>query len=161
MFKKIIYSAIIFSLLWSCNSSKNLPTKLRFIGEQVIPGNKVYNNTKVGGLSSIEYVDGKYYAISDDKDKPVRFYEMALDYNAASFTKVTITNVISIENNTIGLDPESLRYDKKTNHFLWTSEGNSRKNIDPIVFEITKNGKAIKTHITPNLFQAKYNSKTI
>lgn len=160
MFKKIFLSTLIFSLLWSCNSTKHLPKQVRFIGEQIIPENKTYNNTKVGGLSSIEYVDGKYYTISDDKDKPIRFYEMELEYNATNFSNVAITKVVTIENNTAGLDPESLRYDKSTKHFLWTSEGHNRKNIDPLVFEISKNGTAIKTHTTPNIFQAKHNSKT-
>jgi len=158
MFRKVLY-VLVFSLLWSCSSTKT-PTELRFIGEQIIAEDAMYKNTKVGGLSSIEYVDGKYYTISDDKDKPIRFYEMELDYDSEKFSKATITDVITIENNTMGLDPESLRFDKTTNHFLWTSEGHIRKNIDPVVFEISKNGHAIRTHITPKIFQSKNNSKT-
>ncbi len=162
---------ISFSLL-SCKTSnkvvsnktvdtvieKQIPN-LRFIGEQVIPAKTVFQNTKVGGLSSIDYANGKYYAISDDKDKPVRFYEMELDFDETKFNSVTITKVIKIENNTDGLDPESLRFDKNSKHFLWTSEGHIRKGISPKVFEIDIDGNAVTTHKTPEIFQAKYNSK--
>jgi len=152
-----------FILLGCKSSNKVIKTKsnpkIKFIGEQVIPAKTVFKNTKVGGLSSIEYVNGKYYSISDDKDKPVRFYEMELDFNEVNFNSVNITKVIKIENNTKGLDPESLRFDKNSNHFLWTSEGHNKKGINPTVFEIDINGNAVTTHKTPNIFQAKYNSK--
>ncbi len=157
--KKLIVLLVILN--WSCASIKKTNTikELRFIGEQIIPSNSIYKNTKVGGLSSIDYANGKYYLISDDRKKSIRFYEMELDYNKNNFKKVTITNVIKIDIDQKGLDPESLRYDKKNNHFLWTSEGDIRKNIDPKVFEIDFNGKPIKTYKTPSIFLAKNNKK--
>ena len=164
MKKTTILLFIVSITLWNCASTKDtLNTKissLHFIGEKVIPANTTFQNTKVGGLSSIDYVKGKYYLISDDKDKPVRFYEMELDYNKDHFNNIEITNVIKINNDSEGIDPESLRFDKQTKHFYWTSEGHSRKKISPAIFEIDNNGNAIKTHKTPELFQAKYISKT-
>lgn len=149
--------------LWNCSSTKNTSkvniSTLQFIGEQIIPANTTFQNTKVGGLSSIEYVDGKYYLISDDKDKPIRFYEMELDFDEHHFNKINISKVIKIKNDGKGIDPESLRFDKKSNHFYWTSEGHSRKGISPTVFEIDIDGKPIKTHQTPEMFQAKNNNK--
>jgi len=163
-YKLRITLLLLSLLLWNCTSTKSVVitknTHLRFIGEQIIPANTTFQNTKVGGLSSIEYANGNYYLISDDKDKPIRFYEMELDYNQNNFLNINITKVIKIENNSKGIDPESLRFDKITNHFYWTSEGHKRKGISPIVFEIDTNGKAIRTHQTPKIFQAKYNSKT-
>jgi hypothetical protein len=164
MKKTYLLLSVIPFFLWNCSSTKNTSkikiSSLHFIGEQVIPANTIFQNTKVGGLSSIEYANEKYYLISDDKDKPIRFYEMKLDYNQNDFNDVTITKVIKIENNSKGIDPESLRFDKNSTHFYWTSEGYSRKGINPTVFEIDKNGKAVKTHQTPKIFQAKYNTKT-
>ena len=163
--KKLILLLLITSI-WSCKSTKSTvytnaeSKKLRFIGEQIIPSNKIYKDTKVGGLSSIDYANGKYYLISDDRGESIRFYEMQLDYNQSSFSGLTITNVIEIETNEKGLDPEGLRFDKNTNNFLWSSEGDIKKGIDPKVFEIDLNGKPIKTHETPAIFQAKHNTKT-
>lgn len=156
---KYITILLLSILLSSCSSHKNIK-KLRFIGEQIIPANTTFKNTIVGGLSSIEYVNEKYYLISDDKDKPIRFYEMELDYDQANFTNISITDVILINNNTKGIDPEGLRFDKVTNHFYWTSEGDIRKGVSPVVFEIDLDGKDIKTHQTSEIFQAKHNSNT-
>ena len=149
---KYITILLLSILLSSCSSHKNIK-KLRFIGEQIIPANTTFKNTIVGGLSSIEYVNEKYYLISDDKDKPIRFYEMELDYDQANFTNISITDVILINNNTKGIDPEGLRFDKVTNHFYWTSEGDILKGVSPVVFEIDLDGKDIKTHQTSEIFQ--------
>jgi len=128
-------------------------TKIRFIGEQIIPANAKFNDTKIGGLSSIDFVDGKYYLISDDKDKPIRFYEMKLTFNAQEFSEIEITNVIKIENDSKGIDPEALRFDKSSGNFIWTSEGHIRKGISPAIFEVTKNGVAVRTIPTPKILQ--------
>ena len=176
LMKKYTLIVLLISL-WSCHSIKNKNTSanlvknstqtntsikgLRFIGEQVIPSDNLFKNTKVGGLSSVDYVAGKYYVISDDRKKSIRFYEMDLTYDKNSFSNVTITNVTTIENDTKGLDPESLRLDKNTNHFFWSSEGFAKKGVSPTIFEIDRNGNAIKTHQTPPIFQAKYHTKDI
>ncbi len=123
--------------------------KIRFIGEQIIPANTTFNETEVGGLSSIDYANGKYYTISDDKNKPVRFYEMELTYNGKSFSKIAIKNVIKIENNSKGIDPEALRFEKESGNFIWTSEGQTKKGINPAIFEVNKEGKSIKQYPTP------------
>lgn len=127
--------------------------KLRFIGEQIIPDSLFYSNTLVGGLSSVDYANGKYYLISDDKNRPIRFYEMELTFDATSFSKASITNVTTIKNDSKFVDPESLRFDKITGNFLWTSEGATKKGVSPAVFEIKPNGKPVKTFPTPELFK--------
>ncbi len=134
--------------------------KLRFIGEQIIPANTIFKNTKVGGLSSIDFAKDAYYLISDDKDKPIRFYKMNLSYDATKFSNIEITDVIKIKNDSKGLDPESLRFDKNTKHFLWSSEGNTRKGISPAIFEILPNGEAVKTYNTPKNLQVSNTPKS-
>ena len=160
---KVILLILFFS---SCKSSKVTRERkteikeLRFIGEKIIPTNTFFNKTLVGGLSSIDYVNGKYYLISDDKKKPFRFYEMELNYNESSFSSANITNVIKLDSSVVGADPESLRFDDVTNHFYWTSEGYIRKGIDPAIFEITKDGEKVRTHKIPDIFKAQQSSKT-
>lgn len=148
---KNLLIALILIVTFSCKTTKvnvqqnaSSVSKLRFIGEQVIPKNTYIDSVLVGGLSSIDYAKGKYYAICDDKNKPVRFYELTLDFNTSSFSKITIDKQINIETTLDEVDPESLRFDTATNHFFWTSEGAIRKGVNPAIFEITQAGKFIK-----------------
>lgn len=168
--EKYLFPVLLLLLITNCNTTKatnnqdNSNTqqigKLRFIGEQIIPSNEKFNNTKVGGLSSIDYANDTYYLISDDKKKPIRFYKMDLSFNASSFSDLKITDVIEIKNDNKGLDPESLRFDKKSEHFIWTSEGSTHKGISPAIFEITSSGESVKTYKTPKILQISTTSKT-
>ncbi|WP_010178766.1 esterase-like activity of phytase family protein [Aquimarina agarilytica] len=114
---------------------------LNLIGEQVLDANLVFENTKVGGLSGIDYTNGIWHLISDDSQKPVRFYEMNLTFNDTSFTAVEILKVnkllnskgIAFEQKTI--DGESIRFDTTLNKFIWTSEGALSLGIQPTLFE--------------------------
>lgn len=160
IYKLITFSVIFFLTIKVNEAQNNSIKKLRFIGEQIIPANTEFKNTKVGGLSSIDFVNGKFYLISDDKNKPVRFYEMELDFTKDNFSKIKINEVTNIDTDEDFIDPESLRFDKENNSFFWSSEGNYKKAVSPKVFEISAKGKEIKTHKTPNIFQAKNNTKT-
>lgn len=165
--KTLILLSIIFILLNSCKihnvrSKNNLQTfsDIRLIGEKIIPNATIFDNTVVGGLSSIDYYNGIYYAISDDKKKPVRFYEMKIEYNQKGIDKYEITNVTSINTNEKYIDPEALRYDKTTGNFFWTSEGALKKGVSPSIFEIDNMGKSIRTLQTPKIFVVDDNRKT-
>jgi hypothetical protein len=153
--KNIILIAFTFIIVFSCKKSipknRNTIKSLQFIGEQILPDTLIYKNTKVGGLSSIDYANGKYYLISDDKEKPIRFYEMDLSFNSNSFSKAEITNVITIKNDTEIVDPEALRFDRSSGNFLWTSEGSVF--LSPSVFEITANGNFVKEYSLPKMFK--------
>lgn len=157
---KLVYKILLMTfVLSSCSSYKVYNTtgdpikSLRFVGEQIIPYNNVFKNTIVGGLSGIDYANGKYYVISDDKSKPYRFYEMKLDFNQKSFSKITINNVVVIDNSIVGADFEGIRFDKGTNNFYLSSEGFIKKGIDPGVFEVNSNGALIKSHKTAEIFK--------
>jgi len=168
--KNYLLPLLLLLLITNCNTTKatnnqdknNIQqiSKLRFIGEQVIPANVKFNNTKVGGLSSIDYANGAYYLISDDKQKPIRFYKMDLSFDTTSFFDFKITDVIEIQNDSKGLDPESLRFDKNSKNFIWTSEGSTRRSISPAIFEITPNGESVKMYNTPEILQISATSKT-
>ena len=59
------------------------PVHFEFRGESTLPAGLVFENTVVGGLSSIAYDAGRdvYYAISDDQGSlgPVRVYTLTID----------------------------------------------------------------------------------
>jgi hypothetical protein len=159
--KKIILIGVLFILTWSCKSTKQSQettkttvSALKFIGEQIIPKNTYIDSVLVGGLSSIDYAQGKYYAISDDKNKPIRFYELALDYNLNGFHTVFINKQITINSKTEEVDPEALRYDINSKHFIWTSEGSIRRGVSPAIFEISNKGDFVKEIPIASQFQA-------
>ncbi len=147
----VISLVIVFSSCKKNTQNSKQIKSLRFIGEQILADSLIYKNTKVGGLSSIDYANGKYYLISDDKERPIRFYEMTLDFDANNFKNITITNVIKINNDTKVVDPEALRFDKSSGNFLWTSEGSVF--LSPSVFEIKPNGAFIKEYSLPKMFK--------
>jgi len=158
---KITLVLAALALNWSCKSVKQTHeatttkiTTLKFIGEQIIPENTYIDSVLVGGLSSIDYAQGKYYAICDDKNKPVRFYELALDYDLGGFYNVLINKQININSKTKEVDPEALRFDSVTGHFIWTSEGSIRRGVSPAIFEINKNGDFVKEIPIASQFQA-------
>jgi len=160
--KNIFTALILVYLSFSLNSccqkqflkNDNLSANsIQLIGEYIIPVNTMYRNTVVGGLSSIDYSNGKYYLISDDKKKPVRFYEMKIDVSINGIDDFEITDMVSIHNDEKYIDPEGLRFDKLTNHFFWTSEGAVRKGISPSVYEITSNGESVRKFETPSIFE--------
>jgi len=163
---KILYKLVLVTLFIRCSSTKNTIVdnnkikELRFIGEQIIKPNTIFKGTKVGGLSGIDYNNGKYYLISDDKSN-IRFYEMKFTYDKNSFSKVKITDVIKVKGEVKNVDPESLRFDKTSSNFYWSSEGFIKKGEDPKIFESTINGDMVNVHETPNIFKVKNNSNTV
>ncbi len=133
-------------------TSTTVNFNLKFIGEQVIKDNLVYKNNLVGGLSSLDYANGKYYAICDDKDT-IRFYTLKLDFEDGSFKRCTIldaTNIIINEK----VDPEGLRYEARNNSIYWTSEGSIRNNISPSIFKMDTLGNILQKVPTPKMFRA-------
>ncbi len=159
---------IAFLIVNGCNINKKLIkpvesgsiTSLKFIGEIVIPDNTMYKKTIVGGLSGIDFANGKYYVISDDKKKPVRIYEFDLRFDLLNNKKFNITDMISIDVDDQFVDPESVRYDKFYDNFLWTSEGAIRKGVNPAVFKINRMGKVLKKYATPGIFRVDDNKNT-
>jgi hypothetical protein len=114
-------------------------SSLHFLGERDVPFNKQFNGTTIGGLSGIDYNPERqeYYLICDDRSaiNPARFYTAKLQVNERGIDTViftAVTNLLqangSVYPNTKQEpgntpDPEALRYNKKTNRLIWTSEG--------------------------------------
>ena len=153
----ISFLSVLF--LTNCASVKTskkdtLPFILTFKQEKIIPANLKFQNTVVGGLSSIDYANGTYYAICDDKNNP-RFYQLDVPINSSD--KVKIKKVVLLQ--TKGdVDPESLRFDSTENVVFWTSEGNIRKGIPPAIFKSDTLGSLLQNLALPKPF---YNTKNL
>ncbi|MDQ2864514.1 MAG: esterase-like activity of phytase family protein, partial [Bacteroidota bacterium] len=144
---------------------------LKFLDEYVVPFNKSFQNTTIGGLSGIDY-DPKqqvYYLISDDRsqENPARFYVAKIFINADKIDSVGFIDTKFLKNNVGKLypnshqdpfrtpDPEAMRYNQKRNTLVWSSEGERIVRTDkivlenPAVTEINTDGNYIDTFTLP------------
>lgn len=138
-------------------------SKLKYINTFVLPYNQQFEQTTVGGLSSIDFdpKSNTYYLISDDRShiNPARFYTAKIDISAKGIDLVTITGVHTLRQKnglsypelskhaTKTVDPEGMRYNGLTQQLTWTSEGeriispNDTTLIDPAITMISANGE--------------------
>lgn len=167
---------IIATIFFSCatNRRQQQPAEihhLKFLSQYIVPFNYQFQNTTVGGLSGIDYNSKKdeFYFISDDRsDKnPARFYTAKILINNKKIDTVTFVKTTffkdqdgnvypnSTQDPSHTPDPEALRFDSKTNQFIWSSEGeriaNPSKPIleDPSITETDINGNYRDTFTLP------------
>ncbi|WP_400071816.1 esterase-like activity of phytase family protein [Zobellia russellii] len=119
-------------------STTNKIESIEFLDEYVLPDGAAYANTTVGGLSAIDYADGKWYMISDDPKAPIRFYTADISFGENQFKEVTINGVTELLNGSNlpfsddEIDPEAIRI-TPGGSVLWSSEGNVKGGVDPFV----------------------------
>ena len=128
------------------------PSRVRLLGEQIVPFNLSFQGTTVGGLSSIDRDPrtGQYVLISDDRSaiNPARFYTAKIDVDASGVHSVQFTGTHpflrpdgktypTIKDWTATpctaarqvcdrdgtVDPEELRVDPWTGNVTWSQEG--------------------------------------
>lgn len=175
---KIIYSFLFVWLLFSsCSSSRKITEtteihQLKFLDQYVVPFNQQFENTTIGGLSGIDFnsVKKEYYLISDDRSQknPARFYTANILIKQDKIDSVIFLQTIFLKNKIGNLypnsqqdpfhtpDPEALRYNAKSNKFIWSSEGerivNSQKIVleNPAITEVDSKGNFIDTFQLPS-----------
>ena len=150
-------------------SARATGISLRLIGEATLPHRMDFNGTVFGGISGIDYDEGRdqYYLLSDDRSDhgPARFYtaKIALSDNRIQTPKVT--SVVTLKRSDGSVfggkkenakdipDPESIRYRADTDTLFWTSEGDKKLGIDPSVREIKLDGTLIREIPTLPMFR--------
>jgi hypothetical protein len=148
--------------------------RLKFLSEYVVPFNKVFNNTIIGGLSGIDYdaENNLYYLISDDRsqENPVRFYTAAIPFHenkldtvifkAVSFLRDKMGNFYpnSRQDPSHTPDPEAMRLDPVNHTLVWSSEGErivgSTGTVleNPAIIRAGRDGKYMDTFPLPRQF---------
>ncbi|MDY8138434.1 esterase-like activity of phytase family protein [Aquimarina sp. 2201CG5-10] len=140
------------------NDSNTIST-IEFIDEFIIPNQEI-NGVPIGGLSGIDYHDGKWYLICDTSTPPIRYYEANISYTKDAIQNVGITSMVEIKDESGAplasgiVDPESIRLDVNTGTILYTSEGSINNGIDPGLIEISTSGNQIRNLTLPDHFKA-------
>ena len=142
--RQLVIGFLTISIFISCSNLKQVSKndsvpRLNFINSIEIPYNQDFKNTKIGGLSGIDY-DKKqnlYYLISDERSQQnlSRFYTAKILLNNDRLEAINFQDSNTLKNEegkTFGswlttpetsADPEDIRYNPKTNSLIWSSEG--------------------------------------
>lgn len=166
---------LLFSLIISLPAVGQQPAppiQLQFKGQYIVPHNKSFRNTIIGGLSGIDY-DSKenvFYVICDDRSaiNPARFYKARLHFSAKGIDSVEFLDVHTLlqKNGTpfpastvdpaLTPDPESIRLIAAKNQFIWASEGErmiDKKDtvlVNPAITLMDSNGRTLEQWPVPN-----------
>jgi hypothetical protein len=138
---------------------------LHYLGQQIVPHGYEYAGTRVGGLSGIDYdpTQQRFVLISDDRSEhqPARFYTLELDlaafnrreqpgFDGVRFTGVTtLRTSAGLAHDEGTVDPESIRFSLTSGRRLWTSEGNAKRGIPPMLEEVGADGTALRRFEIP------------
>jgi hypothetical protein len=142
--RKLLFLAVFPAFLFSCSNLKQTAENkatpsLKLISSIEISFEETFQNTKVGGLSGIDY-DAKndlYYLICDDRSvfNDSRFYTAKIDFFENKIKALDFQNVTYLKDDTgkaygnwnttptTSSDPEDIRFNPKTNTLVWSSEG--------------------------------------
>lgn len=142
--RKLLFLAVFPAFLFSCSNLKqtaenNATPSLKLISSIEIPFEETFQNTKVGGLSGIDYdvKNDLYYLICDDRSvfNDSRFYTAKINLSEDKIKSFAFQNVTYLKDETgksygnwntspnTSADPEDMRYNPKTNSLIWSSEG--------------------------------------
>ena len=154
--KKLIYLLIGISLS-SCGVSKKIHTEnieIQFLDEYVLDTLQTnFENTRIGGLSGIDYHQGDFYLVCDDASNP-RIYKAAIDIQGNTIEDMSFSEVIKIEKpKDKFLDLEGIRRLENGN-FIVTSEGLIDDKKDPGIYIVSPQGRLIEDFKIPSHFTA-------
>jgi 3-phytase/alkaline phosphatase D len=135
------------------------------IGAVNIPTGTLFENTVIGGLSSITYDRARnlYYAISDDQGTsgPVRYYTLSIDVSDSQLDPedidfLDVTAILDPSGTPYAsgsLDPEGLVLARQ-NQLYFSSEGFAARTppVDPFINRIHLNGKHNRSLVIPDEF---------
>lgn len=169
---------VLCALLFGCAGTRQLAekpvTKIRFLGQYLLPDKTTFRGTRVGGLSGIDYSPSEdlFYLLSDDRSdhNPARFYTAKIFVSAGGIDGLRFVTVDTLrqkngqpypnrlQDSLRVPDPEALRLNGKTGGIVWSSEGErivrERGSVllDPSVTAADKRGRLLDTFpLPPNL----------
>ncbi|APG59975.1 esterase-like activity of phytase family protein [Christiangramia salexigens] len=163
--KRILVIVISSLLLLGCamtNRLSNENIEIDFLDEHILPADLIYENTKVGGLSGIDYYNGSYYLVSDQASNP-RIYIANIDIKNKKFESIELEKLITIEKTgqffEAYLDLEAVRYDSDSKEIVIASEGMIDQSKDPGIYRLNEQGELKNKFKLPSYFSSTGNKK--
>ena len=157
-----LFLIFIFSSCAVTSRIENDHVSLNYLDEFVIDENLEFENTKIGGLSGIDYASGKFYLVSDQSSNP-RIYQAVIKIADSRIQNIEINDLIEItrpeEYSKVVLDLEGVRYDSNNNGFLVVSEGLISDRRDPGIYETNTQGEILSSYSIPEYFGSKNEQK--
>jgi len=157
MNKMLIRSTLLSLVALTSYAQEINVSSLRFINELTIDYNKPFKETKIGGLSGIDYDPSSqvYYLISDEENATFYTAKIFISQRGIDSIKfLTAGSFIQTRLSTQGVDPESIRFNKQTNQLVWTSEGerNAKEKIliRPSINIADRDGKFVGNFSVPS-----------
>ena len=158
--KKIFSLFALILLFSSCAVTRKIQDdhiQISFLDEYVLPPETEIDNTIVGGLSGIDYKNGKYFLVSDQASNP-RLYIADLEINGTKIEKVKVEQLITVkksqEFSEVVLDLEGVRYDPSSMSFFVVSEGLIDDGKDPGIYKLSDLGEIRTSFSIPEYFEA-------
>jgi hypothetical protein len=142
-------------------------SRLRLLGETILPHKLDFRGTTVGGLSALDHdpATGVWVTLSDDRSElqPARFYTLRVDVRERALA-VELLAVVTLRDargqpfpkRQFGgevVDPEAMRLLPGSRGVLWTSEGDYRSNQSPTLREARLDGTHVRDFEVPNMLQ--------
>ena len=149
--KKIFPFLLAALFLTGCKSTRLGETRnlqVRLLDDYTIPDDLTVGDTKVGGLSGIDYVDGSFVLVSDHPSTP-RFYKADIEISEETIDTVILSEVVRLDlpetSEKQNYDLESIIFDPINNLFYISSEGGINDAIDPAVLKVSRDGKVLES----------------
>lgn len=154
--KKFLLLLLFASAVVGCKSTRTGSTQnlqVQFLHDYNMPDDLEVKGTAVGGLSGIDYHEGEYYIVSDHPSTP-RIYTAQIDISGERIDSIRIKDVIILEKkhdslNDQHLDLEGILFQPEEETFLLSSEGNIKEEKDPMILNISKEGKFERSFSVP------------
>lgn len=146
----------------SIRSQDKTTWTVKYLDEYIIPADFEFENTKVGGLSDLDFDGNHFYAVCDVPSSP-RIYKFKLQIEDYKIIGASFLEVIQIDpeqifpNDSTQIpfwDSEGLVYDRDRDVFIISSEGSIQSLKNPYVAEINPDGKLLDTYYLPEYFEA-------
>ena len=150
--KKVIFGILFTSLFFSCKKTKQ--TELNFLDQFVLADSISFQNSIIGGLSGVDYVNNTYFFVVDDAKNP-RFLKAKINIKENKIKNVDFKTVVLLNDTTTSyyrenaLDLESIFVDEETQEVNFVGEGSIKNDKSPTIFKTDLKGKFIEAYKLP------------
>lgn len=144
--------------------------ELQFVAASTIEHGVEVGGTEVGGLSGITYDSkrARFYAISDDRSQKAvaRFYPVQWQPEHSAPTVQSPITLLAADGkpfpkaedakrpNVPVVDAEAIRYHPQRDTVFWTTEGDVRRGLAPMVVESRVDGRWLRSFTVPDWVEA-------